>query len=89
MRSKLLSKMDSFWKSSLANLTLDWKMNSIVVFFLEKRHYPIVAFYINATIGTKTNATIVFVFQPKVEFAKLNFQKESNLQNNFKCMPHA
>ena len=36
---------------------------------------PIVAFMSNAT---KKNATIVSVFQPKVEFAKLDFQKQSN-----------
>ena len=31
----------------------------------------------------------MFVFQAKVEIAKLNFQKESNLLNNFECMPRA
>ena len=48
-----------------------------------KRHYrePIVAFL--------TNATIVSVFQPKVKFAKLDFQKESNLLNNFEHVPCA
>ena len=39
---------------------------------------PIVAFSINAAIATKKNTTIVFAFQPKVDFAKLDFQKESN-----------
>ena len=34
---------------------------------------PIVAFSTNAT---KKNGTIVFVFQPKVDFAKLGFQKK-------------
>ena len=89
MRSKLFSKLDSFCKSSLANSTLGWKTNTIMAFFsayssiYRKRHYrvPIVVFL--------TNATIVFVFQPKVEFAKLDFQKESNLLNNFKHMPRA
>ena len=38
-------------------------------------YVPIVAFLTNAT---KKNATIVFAFQPKVEFVKLGFQKESN-----------
>ena len=56
--------------------------------FYRKRHYreSIVAFLTNAT---KKNATIVFVFQPKVEFAKLDFQKESNLLNNFEHVPRA
>ena len=31
----------------------------------------------------------MFVFQPKVEFAKLNFKKESNLLNNFAHMARA
>ena len=48
---------------------------------LESKHYsdiflvPIAAFIENAT---KKKATIVFAFQPKVKFAKLDFQKESN-----------
>ena len=48
---------------------------------------PIAAFIENAT--KKKNATIVFVFQPKVEFAKLNFKKEANLLNNFAHMARA
>ena len=42
-----------------------------------KCHYrvPIVAFLTNVT--KKKNATIVFAFQSKVEFAKLDFRLES------------
>ena len=45
------------------------KIQTIVAFFFsgvcQKRHYryPIVAFSINAAIGTKKKATIVFAFQ--------------------------
>ena len=44
----------------------------------KEKRYPIVAFSINVAIGIKKNITIMFAFQPKVEFAKLDFQKESN-----------
>ena len=56
--------------------------------FIKKSHYrvPIVAFSTNAT---KKNVTIVFVFQLKVEFVKLDFKKESNLLNNFEHIPRA
>ena len=59
-----------------------------IVAFIKKNHYrvPIVAFSTNTT---KKNATIVFIFQPRVEFVKLDFQKESNLLNNFEHMPRA
>ena len=100
MRSKLFSKFGLFLKVEFGKLdfgagkrTLQWRFFGAYSSVYRKRHYKIsiVACLTNATKknATKKNATIVFVFQPKVEFAKLDFKKESNLLNNFERMPRA
>ena len=68
MRSKLFSKLDSFLKVEFGKLDFGLKNEHYSGVFL----VPIAAFIKNAT---KKNATIVFVFQSKVDFTKLDFQK--------------
>ena len=81
MRSNLISKFDSFWKSILTNSTSYKK--SVV------EHLKVEYVELNFQVQYKSD---LFTFWTRgwicleVEFTKIDFQKESNLLNKFECM---